>query len=102
MQPYKGKSAVIPFMERMEIVRSIRYVDAVIPQGSMDKYEMWEKLKFNILFVGDDWYHTKKWNEVEKKLKKQDVRVVYFPYTTGTSSTLINQTLLNLRRHKSS
>jgi len=101
MQPYKGKSAVIPFMERMEIVRSIRYVDAVIPQGSMDKYEMWEKLKFNILFVGDDWYHTKKWNEVEKKLKKQDVRVVYFPYTTGTSSTLINQTLLNLRSHKS-
>ena len=48
---YKNKKAVIPFSERLEIVRSITYVDAVVPQSSMDKIEMWGKLKFNIMFL---------------------------------------------------
>lgn len=34
---YKGKHAMIPFSDRAEIVRSIKYVDAVVPQYDMDK-----------------------------------------------------------------
>jgi len=98
---YKNKKAVIPHNERMEIVRSIRYVDAVIPQENMDKFKMWEKLKFDVMFVGDDWFNTPKWEEIEARFKKVGVRVVYFPYTKGTSSTLINQTLERLRENKS-
>ena len=60
---YKGKKAVIPFEERMEIVRNIQYVDAVIPQESMDKMENWKKLKYDVMFVGDDWHNTPKWEE---------------------------------------
>ncbi len=100
MLPYKGKRAVIPFTERMEIVRAIQYVDAVVPQNDLNKFETWEKLKFDVLFVGDDWYRTEKWDEIEKKFKEVGVRVVYFPYTTGTSSTLVNETLLKLRENK--
>jgi glycerol-3-phosphate cytidylyltransferase len=99
--PYKGKRAVIPFMERMEIVRAVRYVDAVIPQLDMDKYQAWEKIKFDRLFVGDDWYRNPKWNVLEKQLKKVGVRIVYFPYTQGTSSTLITKTLADLRKKHS-
>ena len=95
---YKNKKAVIPHNERMEIVRAIRYVDAVIPQEDMDKFKMWEKLQFDIMFVGDDWFNTPKWEEIEAKFKKVGVRIVYFPYTKGTSSTLINETLTNLRK----
>ncbi len=95
---YKDKKAVIPFRERMEIVKSIRYVDVVIPQETMDKYEMWKKLKFDVMFVGDDWYQTAKWQELEKQFKAVGVRIVYFPYTKGSSSTLLNDTLLALRR----
>jgi glycerol-3-phosphate cytidylyltransferase len=94
---YKNKRAVIPFEERLEIVRSIEYVDAAIPQYDMDKFEMWQKLQFNVMFVGDDWYKSDKWNELGKKFEEVGVRIVYFPYTEGTSSTLINQTLNNLR-----
>ena len=94
---YKNKRSVIPFEERIEIVRSIKFVDAAIPQESLDKYEAWEKLHFDVLFVGDDWYHSDRWQELEDRFKKVGVRVVYFPYTKGTSSTLINQTLINLR-----
>ncbi|MCD8378588.1 MAG: adenylyltransferase/cytidyltransferase family protein [Candidatus Gastranaerophilales bacterium] len=97
---YKHKKAVIPFEERIEIVRNIKYVDAAIPQEELDKYKMWEKIHFDILFVGDDWFKSPSWQEMEEKFKKVNVRVVYFPYTKGTSSTLINKTLLELRNSK--
>ncbi|MBF0198404.1 MAG: adenylyltransferase/cytidyltransferase family protein [Planctomycetes bacterium] len=94
---YKNKQAVIPFHERMEIVAANQYVDSVVPQENMDKFEMWEKIKFDVLFVGDDWFKTEKWQDIEEKFKEVGVRVVYFPYTKGVSSTLINETLNNLR-----
>lgn len=95
---YKYKQAVIPFEERIEIVRSIKYVDEVIPQVSMNKMKAWEKLKFDIMFVGDDWKGTEKWNEYENAFKEVGVNIIYFPYTKGTSSTLINEVLILQRR----
>lgn len=95
---YKYKRAIIPFHERMEIVRSIRYVDAVIPQHNHDKFEAWQRLKFDVMFVGDDWYASDRWKQYEEQFKAVDVRIVYFPYTQGTSSTVINETLQALRR----
>lgn len=94
---YKNKQAVIPFAERLEIVRSIKYVDAAIPQYNLDKFEMWKKLHFDIMFVGDDWYQSETWVDLEMKFQEVGVQILYFPYTVGTSSTLINQTLEQLR-----
>ena len=96
---YKHKRAVIPFEERIEIVRNIKCVDAAIPQEDLDKFKMWEKLHFDVLFVGDDWFKHSRWKAMEAKFKKVGVRVVYFPYTKGTSSTLINETLRMLRQN---
>ena len=93
MLKYKNKKTVIPFDERCEIVNSIKYVDLVLPQESMDKFSCWEKLKFDRMFVGDDWYKTEKWEKYEKKLKEVNVKIIYFPYTKKTSSTLINEIL---------
>lgn len=94
---YKNKKPVIPYSERKEIVSSLKYVDCVVAQDSMDKFEAWERYKFNVMFVGDDWFKTEKWEEIEKKLKEVGVQIVYFPYTKGTSSTLINEVLIKLR-----
>ena len=99
---YKHKKAVIPFEERIEIIRSIKYVDAAIPQEDLDKFKAWKKLKFDLLFVGDDWYNTSRWQEFERKFLNVGVRIVYFPYTKGTSSTLINETLKKLRGNECS
>ena len=55
---YKGKQALIPFEDRIEIVRSCRYVDAAVPQYDMDKLTACKKLGATILFVGDDWYRV--------------------------------------------
>lgn len=88
---YKGKQATIPFEERMEIVRSCRYVDAVIPQYDMDKLTTCKKLKATYMFVGDDWYETDKWKQYEEEFKKEGIQIVYFPYTKGISSTEISK-----------
>ena len=95
---YKGKCATIPFEDRLEIVRSIKYVDAAVPQYDMDKLSACKKLGADILFVGDDWYGTEKWVEYEKKLSEEGIRVVYFPYTKGVSSTQISRALDHLRQ----
>lgn len=94
---YKHKKAVIPFDERSKIVEAIKYVDKVVPQTSMDKMEAWRENKFDVMFVGDDWKGTDKWNEYERQFKEVGVEIVYFPYTKGTSSTLLNEVLLKLR-----
>jgi glycerol-3-phosphate cytidylyltransferase len=94
---YKGKKPLIPFEDRIEIIRSIRCVDAVVPQETMDKAEMCKKLKASILFVGDDWYNTPKWEMIETELTGIGIRVVYFPYTKGVSSTIIGEALKNTR-----
>lgn len=97
---YKSKKALIPFEERLEIVRNIKSVDTVVAQENMDKFEAWEKLKFDIMFVGDDWYESERWKEYEEKFKKVGVKIIYFPYTKGISSTIINEALFNLRNEK--
>ena len=98
---YKAKDPVIPYLERCEIVRSIRHVDAVIAQESMDKLAAWEKLRFDTVFVGDDWFNTPKWQQIQERFNEVGVRVVYLPNTKGTSSTLINQVLIDLREKNS-
>jgi glycerol-3-phosphate cytidylyltransferase len=96
---YKHKKPVIPFNERLEIIRNIKFVDAAIPQEDIDKFKAWEKIKFDVLFVGDDWYQSNSWKEYELKFKELGVRVVYFPYTKGTSSTILNDVLIKLRNN---
>lgn len=95
---YKGKQAVVPYAERAEIIDNIKCVDQVVQQADMDKMAMWERLKFDVMFVGDDWKGTDKWNQLEADFKKVGVEIVYFPYTTTTSSTLITDTLVKLNK----
>lgn len=90
---YKNKKAFIPYEERIEMVRACRYVDAVVPQDNMDKLEMCKKLGASYLFVGDDWYGTEKWKNYEKEFEKNNIKIIYFPYTKGISSTRIRELL---------
>ena len=94
---YKGKNSMIPYEDRIEIVRSCKYVDAAVPQYDMDKLTACKKLGVNILFVGDDWYGTEKWRKYEEEFTKEGIRIVYFPYTKSISSSKITETLKNTR-----
>lgn len=89
----KNKRPIIPFDERVQIVEAIKYVDQVVAENNTDKLQAWENLKFNRIFKGDDWKGTPKWNHYEEEFSKNNVEVVYFSYTKGTSSTQIRQVL---------
>lgn len=94
---YKNTKAVIPFKERIEIVKAIKYVDEVVPQISMNKKAAWDKLQFHRMFVGSDWKGTSKWDQLEKEFEPLGVEIIYFPYTKGTSSTKLKKTLKKIR-----
>ena len=94
---YKGKSALIPFEDRIEIVRACKYVDAAVPQYDMDKLKACKELGASMLFVGDDWYGTEKWNHYEAQFREEGIQIIYFPYTRGVSSTAISNALKQVR-----
>ncbi|MFX4294450.1 adenylyltransferase/cytidyltransferase family protein [Streptomyces bohaiensis] len=89
----KGRPPVIPLVERLEIVRSIRFVDAAFVDTSHDKLEMWRRVRFDVIFKGDDWRGTPKGERLEAAMASVGVEVVYFPYTVHTSSTQLRGAL---------
>ncbi|HZX09942.1 MAG TPA: adenylyltransferase/cytidyltransferase family protein [Acidobacteriota bacterium] len=90
---YKKKRPIIPFRERIEIVRSISFVDCAIRREIRDKYEEWKQFKFDITFVGNDWYQDENWERWEKELLNLGVKIIYFPNTPNQSTTKIVETI---------
>ena len=90
---HKGKETFIPFEERKEIVAGCKYVDKVV-QSCAEDSDAWELHHFNRLFVGSDYKGTERFNRYEEFFKTKDVEIIYFPYTQGTSSTQIRETIL--------
>lgn len=89
----KGHLPVIPYADRCDIVRAIRYVDEVVPQENKDKFAAWQKYRFDKMFVGSDWKGTDAWNRYEEQFRPVGVEIIYFDYTDGISSTLLRQRL---------
>ncbi len=89
----KNKIPIIPFKDRVEIVKSIRYVDQVVAQKDKDKFGAFKKYGFHKMFVGGDWKGTDAWNNFEKQLAPFGVEIVYFPHTDGISSTILREKL---------
>lgn len=89
----KHHPPTIPYIERAEIIKSLVYVDQVVAEHDVDKVLAWHDYHYNVIFKGSDWKGTPLWNSYEKQFKALGVEVYYFPYTEGTSSTLINDYL---------
>ena len=95
---YKNTEVIVPFEQRIEIIKNIKSVDMAVPQDNLDKFIMWEKLKFDVMFIGDDWHNTKRFNDFEKNLSQVGVKTIYLPYTKEISSTLIKQRINKKKR----
>ena len=89
----KNLRPTIPLDERLEIVRSIRYVDEAVVETVPDKLEVWRQVGFTTFFKGDDWRGTERGQRLEREFAEVGVEVVYFPYTANTSSTLLRRAL---------
>lgn len=84
VESYKS-TPIIPFDERITLIKALKYPDIVIPQDSLDHTDKVKKLNFDVFVVGDDW--TGKYDY----LKELGVDVVYFPYGRGVSSSNLKQ-----------
>ncbi len=73
--------------DRIRILKAVKYCDVVVPENTLDKKYLWNKYKFDYLFVGDDWLDTPQYKEWEADLKEVDCKVIYYPYTKGVSSS---------------
>ncbi|MBP3447412.1 MAG: adenylyltransferase/cytidyltransferase family protein [Clostridia bacterium] len=100
VKEYKKKTPMIPFSERVAIVEAIKYVDKVVPQTSMDKFQAWEELHFDVMFHGNDWKNSSLYNEIEEKFRQVGVAMEYFEYTQNTSSTKLQAAIAKLNEQE--
>lgn len=89
----KIKTPVIPYDERMAIIKALKYTDEAVPQYDKNKVKAWEKYHFDKMFVGSDWKGTPQWEKYEMELKPLGVEIVYLPYTSGISSTKLTSVI---------
>lgn len=93
VRTFKQKEPFIPFDERVEMVRSCRYVDEVveIPYIYRTTKDAFEKYHFDVQFSGSDYQDNPEWLETKKYLEEHGSTMVFFPYTEQTSSTKIKE-----------
>lgn len=94
VKEYKHHVPIINENDRRKIVASIKGVDEAVINQFRDKLKLWELYHFDVVFIGDDWKGTQRWNQFEKVLGKLGVDVVYVPYTKGISTTEIRQKIM--------
>ncbi len=89
---WKGKETFIPFEERADIIRNIKFVDMAVESCTedVDAYHLYH---YDKLFVGSDYKGTERFNRYEEYFKDRGVQIIYFPYTQGTSSTQLRDAL---------
>ncbi len=89
----KHSTPFVPFTERIEIVRSCKYVDEAveIPLEYYDTDEAYRRYQFDVQFSGSDYADSKGWLAKKEYLQKNGADLVFFPYTQSTSSTRIKE-----------
>jgi glycerol-3-phosphate cytidylyltransferase len=88
-----GRVPAVPYVERFEILRAQRVVDAVVGKLTSDSRQMWEQLRFDAMYKGGDWADDERGAALEREFVDLPVEVVYFPYTRNTSSQRLRSVL---------
>ena len=83
----KGKTCILPYQKRKDLLDSLDYVDKVIPENNWDqKVTDIQDNNIDIFVMGDDW--KGKFDEL-----KEFCKVSYFPRTKGISSSKLRSIL---------
>jgi len=88
---YKGTKPIIPYEERVAIVRSLAGVDTVVKQTILTDIRILKRHKIDVVTIGDDW-RSKHLDGLE--WMKENGKVVYLRYTPGVSTTGIKRNII--------
>ena len=95
---YKGKAPVISFQDRKEVLLACKYVDGVIPNfGGVDSKPAIGSVQPDLIVIGDDWAKKDYYAQMQFTqawLDKQEIQLVYVPYTLGISTTEIKNRII--------
>ena len=91
----KGRPPTVPLADRMAVLGALGLVDDVVVDFSSSKLDAWQRVRFSVLFKGDDWLGTPKGARLEAEMASVGAEVHYFPYTEHTSSTALRRILAN-------
>lgn len=85
----KQAEPFVPFEERIEMVRSCKYVDEAVklPLNFAGTRDMFKLYHFDVQFSGSDYENDPSWLAEKEFLEKNGATMVFFPYTQSTSST---------------
>lgn len=92
----KHKEPVYTEKERIRIIGALKCVDEVSTitiEEIADKMLALKRFNFDVLFSGDDWKGTERYEKTEKQFAELGVSIEYLPYTKGVSTTQIKETL---------
>ncbi len=91
----KGKTTLMPFEHRVELLRSVRFVDEVIAETCWEqKVTDVQRLGVDVFVIGDDW-------QGKFDFLREFCEVVYLPRTDNISSTDLKkaiQVFMQLKR----
>ena len=88
---YKKHTPIMPFEERFEIIKSLRFVDYVIAQTDRDKIKALDSINFDVWVIGNDWYGNDYYMDISKRFEELGVETVWIPYTKGISSSQLRE-----------
>lgn len=91
----KQAEPFVPFEERIEMVRSCKYVDEAVklPLDFAGTRDMFKLYHFDVQFSGSDYEHDPAWLAEKEFLEKNGSTMVFFPYTQSTSSTKLKKAI---------
>ena len=95
----KHKEPVFDEEQRLRIIKALKCVDEAFLidiETTNNKMLAIEKFKFDVLFSGDDWKNTERYNITEKEFAKIGAKIEYLPYTKNISTTKLKEKIKNL------
>lgn len=95
VRKYKNVEPFVPFEERIEIIRSCRYVDRAveIPLEAREIEDAYRKYKFDCQFCGSDYVKDPAFKDGKKWLEERGSDLVILPYTKSTNSSRIKASI---------
>lgn len=96
MYKRKHRESILNYKQRVEIVKSICYVDEVVPEVDLDKVAAFYKYNFDVMFAGEDHLNEKIYIEAKKHLKDLGVDTIYIPRKHDISSTSIRNKIIEI------